>query len=290
MLDWPEERALAGDTAPSWFEPGSNVCLDFHGDPAAPLVVYSDGNHHMALRECLAKFARRRPEVGEPFYVTTPPSVLLAMLGSGRLRLGNLVIAARPHVFISPPGILGRAVAAGAMTTHVPFMRSRGNVLLVAKGNPKGLRALADLDRSGARLFLSHPEREAASHQVYRETLAGLARRAGIALMLLGDATRLVYGERIHHREAPEAVAAGRADAALVYYHLALRYTRIFPGLFDLVALDNAPEDPSPENVVTRLHAGLVGDGGAHGDALLAFLMSEDAAAIYGRHGLAPAR
>lgn len=290
MLNWPEERAAEGDTAPSWYQPGSNLCLDFHGDPTAALVVYSDGNHHMALRECLAAFARSRPEAGEPFYTTTPPGVLLALLDAGRLRLGNLVIAARPHVFISPPGILDRAVAKGVMAGHVPFMRSRGNVLLVPKGNPKGIRRLADLDRVGVLLFLSNPEREKASYEVYRDTLAGLARREGIALALLADGgRRVVYGERIHHREAPEAVADGRADAAFVYYHLALRYTRIFPDRFDLVSLDGAPDDPAPENVVTRLHAGLVGDGGAHGRALLEFLLGEEVAAIYARHGLARA-
>ena len=56
MLNWPEERAAEGDGTPSWCQPGSNVCLDFHGDPAAALVVYSDGNHHMALGECLERF------------------------------------------------------------------------------------------------------------------------------------------------------------------------------------------------------------------------------------------
>lgn len=287
MLIWPEERAAEVDEAPSWHQPGSNVCLDFHGDPAAALVVYSDGNHHMALRECLAAFARTHPEVGEPFYATTPPGVLVALLDAGRLRLGNLVIATRPHVFISPPGILDRVVAKGAVTRHLPFMRSRGNVLLVRKGNPAGIRSLADLNRTDVRLFLSNPEREAASYEVYRDTLAGLARCEGIALELLADARRVVYGERIHHREAPEAVADGRADAALVYYHLALRYTRVFPDRFDLISLDGAPERTSAANVVTRLHVGLVDDGGAHGRALLQFLLGEEAAAIYASHGLA---
>ena len=32
----------------------------------------------------------------------------------------------------------------------------------------------------------------------------------------------IVFGERIHHREAPQALADGKADVAMVYYHLAL--------------------------------------------------------------------
>ena len=65
-LDWPRETAGAGDTADAGFiQPASNICLDFHGDPLrARLVVASDGNHHMALREVLAAFLAAYPEVG----------------------------------------------------------------------------------------------------------------------------------------------------------------------------------------------------------------------------------
>jgi len=45
-LDWPEEQAGADNHFFHWVQPGSNICLDFHGDPVqAQLVVFSDGNH-----------------------------------------------------------------------------------------------------------------------------------------------------------------------------------------------------------------------------------------------------
>lgn len=43
------------------------------------------------------------------------------------------------------------------------------------------------------------------------------------------------YGESIRHREAPQAIQDGRADAALVFYRLGLRYRRVFPADFDFV-------------------------------------------------------
>ena len=54
ILEWPQEAArLQGSDEPSFGHAGSNLCLDFHGDPKrAGLVVFSDGNHHMALEEC----------------------------------------------------------------------------------------------------------------------------------------------------------------------------------------------------------------------------------------------
>ena len=97
-----------------------------------------------------------------------------------------------------------------------------------------------------------------------------------------------MLGECIHHREAPEALAAGQVDTAIVYYHLALRYTRIFPDLFDIVPLGGTKEDPNPppENLTARIHMASVGDGGDWGEAFLAFMQSDSVADIYTRHGL----
>jgi ABC-type amino acid transport substrate-binding protein len=285
-LDWPPERAGPADETPRWSQPQSNLVLDFHGDPLrARLVVFSDGNHHMALEECLRGFCRMHPEVRDVFYATTPPSALLNLLAAGGLDIGNLRLSVVPHVFISPPAVLNRVVAAGRMTAHRPFMRSRGNVLLVRKGNPKAIRGIDDLARDDVRLFLSSPMSEAASYEVYRATLDGLARRQGMTSDI--PEARIVYGQRIHHREAPQALADERADAALVYYHLALRYTRIFPQRFEIVTLDDAPSDRAvPENIISRFHVGVIGDGGEWGGRLLAFLLGEDVTAIYRRHGL----
>lgn len=285
-LDWPPERAGRADATPRWSQPLSNLILDFHGDPVrARLVVFSDGNHHMALEECLRSFRGAHPEVEDVFYATTPPSVLLNLLAVGALDLGNLRLSVAPHVFISPPAVLDRVVSAGRMAAHRPFMRSRGNVLLVRRGNPKAIRGIGDLARGDVRLFLSNPKSEAASYEVYRATLEGLARRPGMTWDI--PEARIVYGERIHHREAPQALADERADAALVYYHLALRYVRIFPRHFEVVALDGAPADRAlPENVISRFHVGVIGDGGEWGGRLLAFLLGEEVTDIYRRHGL----
>lgn len=287
-LDWPTESARADDDGFRWRHARSNLILDFHGDPRrAQLVVFSDGNHHMALEECLQRFLAAHPATEDVFYVTTPPAVLLAWLESGSLHVGNLRLSLRPHVFISPPKILDRVVAAGHTRRHVPFMRSRGNVLLVRKGNPKGIRTLADLARPEIRLFLSNPKTETASYEVYAESLKGLARVQGVAPDFIdAGAERVVYGERIHHREAPQALADGRADAALLYYHLALRYTRIFPEYFEMVPLDGTPAAPVAENVISAFHLALVGDGGEWGATARDYLLGEEVTEIYARHGL----
>ena len=102
---------------------------------------------------------------------------------------------------------------------------------------------------------------------------------------------RLVFGERIHHRELPQVLADGRADVAPVYYHLALRYTRIFPELFEIVAFDGGAPEPPPSalQVISDFHLALIDDGGRWGGALREFLLGPQAAAIYRHHGLTPA-
>ncbi|MEW6669274.1 MAG: substrate-binding domain-containing protein [Thermodesulfobacteriota bacterium] len=293
-LEWPEEQAGENSRFLRWVHPGSNICLDFHGDPSkAQLVVFSDGNHHMALRDCLDLFLQRNIGLSQVFYATTPPGPLVDMLRNGGLKMGNLVLRVSPHVFISPPEVLDRLVADGFMAGHIPFVRNRGNVLLVKKGNPKRIHGVSDVMRGDVRLFLSNPETEKASFTAYYNTLKALA--SGLnANQDFPDGKiaqgQVLFGSRIHHREAPQAVADDRADVAVVYYHLALRYVRIFPSLFELVPLGGTASHPQPVagNSIGLTHAGLVGDGGEWGAAFTRFLSTRAVGEIYAHHGLLP--
>ena len=85
FLPWPAESARVPKKGePSFRQAGANICLDFHGDPArAKLVVFSDGNHHMALEECVASFLVDKPDVGDIFYATTPQAPSTRSTGYG---------------------------------------------------------------------------------------------------------------------------------------------------------------------------------------------------------------
>lgn len=299
ILDWPKEsaRVTATKVEPEFLHYDSNVCLDFHGDPArAKLVVFSDGNHHMALRETLQAFLEKFPATDDVFYLTTPPRVAIEALAAGCVHVGNLRLTLSPHVFISPPAVLARLAADGHMVAHTPFMQSRGNVLLVTRGNPKGISGIKDLLREDVRLFLSNPKTETISYQVYADTLSNLARSQGISLDFLEQSTaagegvvmqRVIYGESIHHREAPQFLVEDRADAAMVYYHLALRYQRIFPDRFEIIWPSELNEPFSTaDQVISQFNCGLIGEGGVWGQKLIEFLLSDAVTAIYQRHGL----
>jgi hypothetical protein len=245
----------------------------------------------MALEPSLNALKKNYPQIGDIFYATTPPGPILNLLRDGRLKIGNLILSVVPHVFLSPPHVLDSLVNEGHMTEHRPFVRNRGSALLVGKGNPKQIFCIGDLARKDVRLFLSNPLTETVSYQGYVDTLKALAGANGcdVAFLKTTVSTDKVYfGRSIHHREAPEAVASGIVDAAIVFYHLALRYIRIFPEHFDLIPLGGTVEapDPAPGNVIGFTHAGLIGGGGSWGNCCLDFLYTRQVAEIYVAHGL----
>ena len=294
MLEWPPETALAENNIEPWFQAGSNRVLDFHGDPLkAKLVIFSDGNHHMALLDTLKAFYAQHPEVKDIFYATTPPYPIVKLLQEGAIRLGNLTLSVRPHVFISPPDVMERLKTAGFIQQHKFVAQNQGSVLLIRRDNPKGILSITDLMRDDVRMFISNPETEKTSYSGYRQTLEGLAGSQGLDLDAFCEAVfghTAVFGERIHHREAPEAVADGSADVAIIYYHLALRYVRIFADIFDIIPLGGTIENPAPlpQNLIARIQIGLIGDGGDWGGKFMGFMQSEAVAKIYAHHGLIP--
>jgi len=293
-LDWPLELADSSVSPDKrWLQAGSNICLDFHGDPVkAQLVVFSDGNHHMALLETLSRFCELTDGVEDIFYATTPPGVLVDVVSQGNITIGNLTLSRQPHVFISPRPILDKLINADFANAHQPYMQSCGNVMLVRNDNPKGIHDLRDLLREDVRLFLSNPNTEKASYDVYRASLLAIAKdfnaEGAMHDYLSPDNTEILYGERIHHREAPQCVFDGSADVAIVYYHLALRYTRIFPGEFEIITLGGGNNLPPNEagNEQTQYFISEMKDTGAFGKDFIEFCQSDEVSKIYISHGL----
>ena len=98
-----------------------------------------------------------------------------------------------------------------------------------------------------------------------------------------------VFGECIHHREAPQALRDGKADVAMAYYHLALRYVQVFPGEFEIVCEGWDPEgdgEPREGMVVTEYVVAPARWAGEWGEAFVAFMLLGEVVAIYERHGI----
>ena len=186
-------------------------------DPVgAQLAVFSDGNHHMALAECIETCVRRSLGLHDVFYTTTPPSVYLTLLKAGELSLGNLTLRVRPNVVIGPSDVVGRLHAEGEAGRPVPFARSRGNAFLVRRGNPKAIGGVSDLVRGDVVPFMSNPDTEAASYAVYRDTIRETARLRGLDVPLVGaPAVRGEWCHCVRRAHPPSRGAAGRGGGGV---------------------------------------------------------------------------
>ena len=282
-LAWPREAATACSPAAVLTATGSNIVLDLHGDPVrARMTIFSDGNHHMALADVVARFAAHYPAVDDIFYATTPPRILIDALTTGRLGSGNLMLSVRPNLFISPHPVVERLHQAGRVGTPVTFASSKGTAILVRKGNPLAIRMVGDLLRRDVRLALSNPETEASSFAVYSAAIVAGSSGAAVPQEIVAylQSNAVIKSRLIHHREIPELLASGRADASLVYTHLALRYVRIFPDDFAML--------PATTEPVTTYAIALVGAGGHFGRSFIDFMLSREAGETYLAHGLQP--
>ena len=290
LPDWPIETArMPGTESATLAENGSNIVLDLHGDPhRAGLVVFSDGNHHMALQETLAEYLKAHPSCEDVFYATTPPRIIIDALTSGSIRIGNLTLAVRPDVFISPENILASLFADDLVGQPRPFARSAGLAILLKRGNPLGISGIHDLLDARVRLALSNPVTESASYSVYEGALLAAARQVGADVELTRERLRseaVVKSRIIHHREIPALLAADQADVSVVYQHLALRYCRIFPQHFEHVVVDLTIFD-DPSAYISQYHAAPVGVPGMHARQLLAYLNTDTVREIYRSHAL----
>lgn len=294
IMNWPPEWAAPPSNELLWHDDGSNRVLDFHGSPSrARLTLLSDGNHHMALADSLQAFVKQHPEVGDVFYVTLPPPVLLEILQAGGVRLAHLQIDLRPQAFIGPKAFIDKVAGQRRLRPPRAFARSKGQALLVSRGNPKQVQGIADLVRDDVRLFISNPRREAASFEVYSQALAELCVASGLdpvamRTRLVDGSRNIVHGRHVHHREAPSAVANGQADAAVLYRHLALRYCRVFPERFEMIELNQSgAATPTGSTILTDYFVSAL-EGDQWGTRLAEFMSSAAVGEAYRFHGLEP--
>ncbi len=107
------------------------------------------------------------------------------------------------------------------------------------------------------------------------------------------DPNKWLAGARIHHRDLPWSVAYGKADAAIILYHLGLFAVQTFPDTFDVVPLGGTVADPHPLEctiITTRFVVRIKGNWSARQlkarEKLIETLMSDDFSKILEKHGL----
>lgn len=268
----------------SFSVPPVDQVLDLHGDPAsAQLVIFMAGNQYMVMPALLAAFRKLHPEVRSIFYETLPPGIVIRQIEAGSLRMGNLLITAKPDVLLVGPRGMRRLRASGAISVWYPYA-SNTLAILVRSGNPLHIRSLRDLGRPGVRVVMPNPKWEGVAEQV-----EGAYRKAGgERLVQTIMNTKLAAGTttltRIHHRETPLYLTEGRADAGPVWLSEALYQHRIAAlGLVHIPQRENVYADYDAAAAVRPVHESAA-------QAFVTFIQSPQARSIFEAYGFGPPR
>ncbi|OAQ21410.1 molybdate ABC transporter substrate-binding protein [Thermosulfurimonas dismutans] len=276
-LPWPLDTGRG--VRENIFLPGSNVVYDFHGDPCqAELVITMEGNQFMvipALLEAFYDYLGRRVSV---FYITLPPPRLRPLVEGRPLAIGNLVVSVKPQVVMGPPEFMKGLYKEGLIEKPRTFMRNRGVVLVVKRGNPREISGPEDLLRPDIRVAISNPETEVNSYRTY---LSALEHLPGLREKIEREALK---SRVIHHREIPAMIHQDLADVAPLYYHFALYYRN--PEFFEEPLFDYL-EFEEGRRIRSEYQVALMQGGACHevAAAFRDFLFTETARRIYERYG-----
>ena len=262
---------------------------DLHGLDVletADLRIFMAGNQFFLMPELVQAFQTRHPEVKKVFYATLPPGLLLKWILAGGATFKGKTLPGDADVYASISEVHTKELQQkGFMKEYFPYAGNR-LVIVVSKGNPKGIKTVKDLARPDLRLSHTNPITEGITIPTVE-----MYRRAGgdelvwqVMSMKAADGTTKFT--KVHHRETPERLMKGEADAGNVWITEYLEYEKkgwpiekIEPGA-DLDMRDQV-----------KFVIGLV-DKTARNPAIagkfLAFIKSREAQAIYAKYGFVP--
>ena len=242
----------------------ANRLDDFHGVVGGlDLLVSTAGNFNRYLNAFMRQvYLPSNALVKSYLWTTSPPISLPQLNNGGRVSVGNVEFVGQPHIVMGPNGIMNQVISGGYNDGAASsILQNKGNVLLVAKGNPKNICDVRDL--VGNRTIVGSRV-EAGSYDNYTSSIWNIIfweeRNAGASfddacaeadkifdkIMNPSNPQKILEGNRIMHRDTPQAIADGVADAGFLFYHLAQTAVEANPDLFEIVPLGGTVAAPAP--------------------------------------------
>jgi ABC-type molybdate transport system substrate-binding protein len=270
---YPDGRVVRGEEALALMSGGRT-----------DLNISLAGNQFFAMADVIQAFRQGRPGTVTGL-ITLPPGKALGAALKGGWRYRD-----REYRFI--PDVIGqvdmaslRKLRAAAMASeYITYMHNE-LVLMVAAGNPRGIRGIGDLGRDDLRRVLPNPVTEGIMTFYAKPVLEahGLWHKLSHGRECQACApVRNVYFTTVHHREIPAAIQAGTADVGIVWATEG-RHALEQGAQIDIVRL---PAGDSKINDIVYVASPL--DHAPHKAAAaeyVAFLGSAAAQAAYARHG-----
>lgn len=259
ILQWEYDQ---GTHTPNLNAETSNTLLDFHGSlDSCDLLLSTEGNYHMALKDIWPVYLSKFKEpLKNAFYSTSPP-VTVTQISNSVLQFGNLYAKCAPSVAVANKQVIDKLVSMDATEgIAYPIYKDRGQVLLVKRGNPKNIKTIWDLARSDINLITPNTKLESGAFKTYSDAIFNIALHDSAPPVSInadqlfqqvfngesGNPNKWLQGSRIHHRDEPWSVAYGKADVAVIYYHLGILAKQAFPDTFDIISLGGTIDNPVP--------------------------------------------
>ncbi len=181
------------------------------------LVLFMAGNQFMAIKELIEAFSDEYG-VRKIFCETLPPGLLLKQILAGGAVFRGRILPGMPDVYtsVSEEAML-KLLDRGMIDSYVPYMKNR-IAIMVREGNPAGIKNELDLGRDDVTVSQPNPENEHIAIyvlQMYREAGGERLVRKIMEEKLEAGKTLLT---KVHHRETPERIVRGVADAGPVWF------------------------------------------------------------------------
>lgn len=187
----------------------------------ADLVMYLAGNQFMVMEELIRDFQGQHPEIKTIYVETIPPGQILKGQILKQGEINGQKTAHNPDLFASVNlGHLRKLKQKGSMDEYMIYIHNK-LALMVAKGNPKGIKGPEDLGRDDLVQSQPNPLTEGIFKFYGSQMLKDLGMHEKVTGGKQCKSCWAVPGKTWftsrHHRETPHRIESGEADVGIVW-------------------------------------------------------------------------
>ena len=269
------------------FMAGGDVKYGQIGDSyTAELVMYLAGNQFMVMEELIKDFQSKNPDIKSIYVETIPPGQILKGQILKQGEINGQKTAQNPDIYASVNlKHLQTLKEKDLMEEYMIYTRNKLE-LMVAKGNPKGIKGPEDLGRDD--LVQSHPN--PITEGIFKFYGSEMLKDLGLHEKVTGGqeckSCWAVEGKTWftsrHHRETPHRIENGEADVGIVWT------TEVVEAVSEGRAVEGVSID-APYNKQDKVGyaIGSLKSGRNQDNAkkYLEYLASDDAQNIYAKYG-----
>ncbi len=273
------------------FHQGGEISYGNIGDSySADLVMYLAGNQFMVMAELIKDFQKKHPDIKSVYVETIPPGQILKgqLLKQGQINGKDT--AMNPDLYASVNlGHLKKLKAKGMMSDFITYTHNKLE-LMVAEGNPKGIKGPEDLARDD--LVQSHPN--PLTEGIFKFYGSEMLKDLGLHDKVTGGSQckscwavpgKTWFTSR-HHRETPYRIEQGEADVGIVWTTEVVHAKKEGRKIAGVAIPEPFNKQDKVGYAIGALDTGRNQDNAKR---YLAYLATDDAQGIYAKYGFGKA-